>query len=247
MLPVNTIENVYWSQTALSPVIEALAKLRGESSESLLAKARAALCVAEDGAATMWEKLERGRLKGRGSESRAKVAKTLGRPVKEIEDLVLAEVQRRHWVQERLRQQTGLAPWVATDRSQDEEDELAAARNGHKEAREERQTRRTKHQIPRVLYQWIPGPTSNVASVQIGVSSPHGYQYTQTVTRRQREVYVTIPTSLIGEEITIWAEPAGEGGNRVEITGPFAIGIDEREIGSGGTVIFERVIHEVEG
>ena len=107
VLPVNSIENVYWSQTALGPVIEALARLRGEYPETLLAKARAALRVAEDGASVMWDKLETGRLKGQGSEARAKVAKALGRPVKEIEDLVLAEVRRCTLIQERLRQRIG--------------------------------------------------------------------------------------------------------------------------------------------
>ena len=247
VLPVNSIENVYWSQTALGPVIEALARLRGEYPETLLAKAQTALRVAEDGVSMMWDKLETGRLKGQGSETRAKVAKALGRPVKEIEDLVLAEVRRCALVQERLRQKIGLTPWVETGSSQDKENELVAARSGHKEALEENKAQGTEHQIPRVLYQWIPGPTSDVKGMMIGVSSPHGYRYEQVVTRRQREIYVTIPTTLIGEEVTVWAEPAGEGGYRVEITKPFAIGLDERKIGHGGSIIFERVIHEVEG
>ena len=247
VLPVNSIENVYWSQTALGPVIESLAKLRGENPEALLAKAHAALCVAEDSVSAMWYKLETGRLKGRGSEDRAKVAKALGRPVKEIEDLVLAEIRRSDLVQERLRQNTGLALWAEKGSSQDKENELVAARSGYKEALEENKTRRTKHQIPRVLYQWTPGPTSDVESVMIGVSSPHGYRYEQMVTRRQREIYVTIPTPLIGEEVTVWAEPSEGSGHRVEITKPFAIGLDQRKMGSAGVVVFERVIHEVEG
>ena len=246
VLPVNSIENVYWSQTALGPVIEALARLRGEYPETLLAKAQTALRVAEDGASVMWDKLETGRLKGQGSEARAKVAKALGRSVKEIEDLVLAEVRRCALIQERLRQKTGLTPWVEMGSSQDKENELVAARSGHKEALEENKAQRTEHQIPQVFYQWIPGPTSDVESVMIGVSSPHGYRYEQTVTRGQREIYVTIPTTLIGEQVTVWAEPTGGGGHRVEITKPFAIGLDQRKIGSAGTVIFERVIHEAE-
>ena len=209
-LPVNSIENVYWSKTALSRVIEALAKLRGENPEALLVKAHAALCVAEDSADAMWKKLEKGRLKGQGSESRAKVAKALGRPVKEIEDLVLAEVRRCPWVQERLRQETGLAPWAETGSPQDEESELTAAQNGHKEPSEERKTRSTKHRIPQILYQWIPDPTSDVGSVMIGVSSSHGYTYTQAITRSQREILVSVPATLIGEEVTVWAEPAGQ-------------------------------------
>ena len=247
VLPVNSIENVYWSQAALGPVIEALARLRGEYPETLLAKAQAALRVAEDGASAMWDKLETGRLKGQGSKDRAKVAKALGRSVKEIEDLVLAEVRRCALIQERLRQRVGLAPWVEKGSSQDKENELVAARSGHKEALEENKTRGTTHLIPSVLYQWIPDPTSDVESVMIGVSSPHGYRYEQMVTRGQREIYVTIPPPLIGEEVTVWAEPSGGDGHRVEITKPFAIGLDERKIGPGGTVIFERVIHEAEG
>ena len=247
VLPVRTIENVYWSQTALGPVIEALARLKGEHAEALLARAKNALCVAEDGIAAMWEKLEKSPLKGRGSKAREKVAKALGRRIKDIEDMVLAEVQRNRLVQERLRQKTGLAEWVEKGKSQDEEKELVAARSGHKEAPKTKQAQTTKHLIPRVLYQWIPGPTSNAESVQIGVSSPHGYQYRQTITRAHREIYVTIPTTLIGEEVTVWVEPAGGGGHRAEITKPFTIGIDEREIGPGGTMIFEWMIHEVQG
>ena len=247
VLPMNSIENVYWSQTALSPVIEALAKLRGEKPETLLTKAQAALCVAEGGVAAMWEKLETDRLKGGGSETRAKVAKALGRPIKEIEALVLAEVRRSRRVQERLRQKTGLASWVEIGRAQDEEIELVAPQNGHRGAQKQNETRGTMHQIPRVLYQWIPSPTNDLESVQIGISSPHGYRYTQTITRRQREIYVTIPTDLIGEEVTVWAEAAGRAGERVEITKPYAIGVDERKIGAGGVVIFEWGIHEIEG
>ena len=247
VLPVISIENVYWSQIALSPVIEALARLRGEDAESMLAQAKMALRISQGGVAAFWEKLEKGRLKGQGSEARAKVARALGRPVKEIEHLVLAEVRRQPLVQERLRREIGLEGWVEKRRFRDEERNFVPLQKGCKAALDKRKTPTTKHQIPRVLYQWVPGSTNAANSILIGVSSPHGYRYQQVVTRAQREIYVTIPHSLIGEEVTVWAEPQGMSGHRVEITKPFAIGIDERGIGPGGTVVFEWAIHEVEG
>ena len=246
VLPVTSIENVYWGQTALGPVIEALARLRGQK-PSVLLRAMAKTVGGPDAPEqTPWEYLDRRRLKGRGTQIRAKMAKALGRPLREIEDMVLAEVRRQPLVRERLRQDTGLANWPREARRENSEGSQEQSRGSVTKKESTEDSSRGRALVPRVLYEWIPSEDSRVGRVQIGVNSPHGYQYTQIITRGDREIYVTIPSALIGEEVTVWAEPEGDSRHRTEVTALFQPGLDERSIGPEGTIIFERVIHEIE-
>ena len=57
---------------------------------------------------------------------------------------------------------------------------------------------------------------------------------------------MTIPHVLIGEMVTVWAQPPGNERDRVAITKPFTPGVDERRMRSGGTVTFEWLIHKIE-